>query len=397
MAQTHSHYDAQQAKPLVFSEVAFGLDEPWAVAFLPGGDFLVTEREGRMRVIDASGRVGPPVHGVPAVAAAGEGGLLDLVLDHDFDQNRRLYFCFSEPDPASASRSSTALASATLSERHDRLTDVRVIFHQMPRVRSNQHFGCRIAQAGDGSLFLTLGERAIARDQAQRVSNHLGAIVRVQIDGAAHPDNPFARTHVGLPETWSWGHRNPQGAVVTPDGALWTHEHGPQGGDELNVTRAGGNYGWPVITYGRSYGGGGTQREGMEQPVHYWDPPMGPSGMAYLHSDRYGPDWQGSLFVGSLYHGALSRLKIVDGAVQEEAWYQIEHHAPIRDVREGRDGLLYVLTDGEDGRLLRIEPPEQTDVWAADGGAEGSYDEDARADAPDAMRLREDDRYFRVD
>ncbi|RMX04352.1 PQQ-dependent sugar dehydrogenase [Corticibacter populi] len=352
-----------EARPLAVTEVAYGLNHPWAVAFLPDGNFLVSERPGTLRVVDAQGRVGLPLAGVPAVAAEGQGGLLDLVLDRDFAQNRRLFFCFAEPDPGSGSRSSTALASARLSERQDRLEDVQVIFHQMPRLKSAQHFGCRIAQSGDGSLFLTLGERSIARDQAQRTTNHLGTIVHLTPEGHAAAGGPFSSRMGGLPEVWSWGHRNPQGAVITPDGELWMHEHGPQGGDELNHIRPGGNYGWPVITYGRNYGlgtriGEGTAKDGMEQPVHQWTPSIAPSGMAFLTSDRYGPEWLGSFFIGSLKFGTLHRLKVAGDQVQQEERLLLGRGQRIRDVRQGPDGLLYLLTDSRNGRLLRVNPPE---------------------------------------
>ncbi|WP_156454391.1 PQQ-dependent sugar dehydrogenase [Lampropedia cohaerens] len=364
-AQTASTFEAAQRQSVPIAEVAFGLRHPWSLAFLPGGEFLVTEREGAMRIIDAYGRVGPPLRGVPDVAVSSEGGLLDVALAPDFAQTRQLYFCFSQPDLTSYSRSGTALAAATLSERNDSLENVRVLFEQQPKVRSEQHFGCRIALADDGSMFLTLGERAIAPAQAQRTTNHLGTIVRIQASGQAHPANPFAHKPGGLPEIWSWGHRNPQGAVVTPDGALWTHEAGPMGGDELNLTKAGGNYGWPRATYGRGIGAGPTY-PGTEQPVFYWPHPVGPSGLAYLRSDRYGPQWQHSFFIGSLLQGVLIRLKLEPGQPVQEQWYTLDGDAPVRDVREGPDGLLYVLTDGEDGRLLRLEPPAQTPAPVTD-------------------------------
>ncbi|THT97476.1 PQQ-dependent sugar dehydrogenase [Lampropedia puyangensis] len=341
--------------------MAYGLRHPWAVAFLPSGDFLVTEQEGSMRIVDTQGRVGPPLTGVPAVDYAGQGGLLDVALDRDFLANRRLYFCYAQSDAGSGgSRSTTALASATLNERQDRLEHVQVLFHQSPSVRSNQHFGCRIAQAQDGSLFLTLGDRFIARDQAQRTSNHLGSIVRLQPNGSASPDNPFVDKRGGLPETWSWGHRNPLGAVITPDGELWTHEAGAQGGDEFNHIRGGANYGWPVVSYGVGQPKN-ANRAGMEPPVHYWRDELQPSGLAYLNSDRYGPEWQDSFFLGSLTYGALVRLKVVDDKVQEQEWLKVAPGTGVRDVRQGPDGLLYVLIDGPDGRLLRIEPTHAED------------------------------------
>ena len=249
--------DAQNTTPAVaLVPVAQGLDHPWAVAFLPQGQFLITERPGRMRVVSASGQVSPPLAGVPAVAAGGQGGLLDVVTDTAFARNRRIFFCFSEPAAAGARGNSTALARATLSEDALSLQDVKVIFSQRPKVDSSLHFGCRIVQAADGNLFLTLGDRYHRKDDAQKLDNHHGKIIRITPEGAVPPDNPFAKQPGALPEIWSYGHRNPQGATLGPDGKLWMHEHGPQGGDEINQPQPGRNYGWPVITYGENYGGG---------------------------------------------------------------------------------------------------------------------------------------------
>ena len=341
--------------------VAQGLEHPWAVAFLPGGRFLVTERPGRMRIIGADGRVDDALAGVPAVAAGGQGGLLDVVTDADFARNRRIFFCFSEPAAAPARGNSTALARATLSDDGRSLQNVVVIFSQKPKVESALHFGCRIVQARDGNLFLTLGERFQRKDDAQKLDNHLGKIVRVTPDGAVPPDNPFRQQAGALPEIWSYGHRNSQGATLAPDGELWMHEHGPQGGDEVNRPLPGRNYGWPVITYGENYGGGklgeGTAKAGMEQPLHTWVPSIAPSGMAFLTSARYGAAWQGSLFVGSLKFGTLHRLKIgPGGTVRREDKLLQGQGERIRDVRQGPDGLLYLLTDSPQGRLLRLQP-----------------------------------------
>lgn len=340
--------------------VAQGLANPWAVAFLPEGRFLVTERPGRLRVVSASGQVGPPLDGMPAVAAGGQGGLLDVVLDAGFAQNRRIYFCFSEPAAVGASGNSTALARATLATDARSVQDVQILFSQRPKVASTLHFGCRIAQAPDGNLFLALGERYQRKDDAQRLDNHHGKIVRITPDGAVPADNPFRQRSGALPEIWSYGHRNPQGAAMAPDGQMWMHEHGPQGGDEVNRVQPGRNYGWPVITFGENYGGGkigdGTAREGMEPPLHHWVPSIAPSGMAFLTSQRYGESWKGSLFVASLKFGTLHRLELGAGKVLREEKLFEGRGERLRDVRQGPDGLLYLLTDSADGKLLRLQP-----------------------------------------
>lgn len=353
--------DAQNTTPAVaLVPVAQGLDHPWAVAFLPQGQFLITERPGRMRVVSASGQVSPPLAGVPAVAAGGQGGLLDVVTDTAFARNRRIFFCFSEPAAAGARGNSTALARATLSEDARSLQDVKVIFSQRPKVDSSLHFGCRIVQAADGNLFLTLGDRYHRKDDAQKLDNHHGKIIRITPEGAVPPDNPFAKQSGALPEIWSYGHRNPQGATLGPDGKLWMHEHGPQGGDEINQPQPGRNYGWPVITYGENYGGGklgeGRAKAGMEQPLHYWVPSIAPSGVAFLTSARYGAAWQGSLFIGSLKFGTLHRLEVAGDKVQREEKLLQGNGERIRDVRQGPDGLLYMVTDSPQGRLLRLQP-----------------------------------------
>lgn len=337
--------------------VASGLEHPWAVAFLPEGRFLVTERPGRLRVVEADGRLGPPVAGLPRVDAAGQGGLLDVVLDGDFARNRTLYFCYAEPDPQGRGNA-TALARAVLSADASRLQDVRVIFRQQPRYASRLHFGCRIVEAPDGTLFLTLGDRYQRMADAQTLDNHHGKVVRVTKDGGAPPDNPLAGRPGALPEIWSWGHRNPQGAVWGPDGRLWIHEHGPQGGDEINRPERGGNHGWPVVTFGEQYGGGpigeGTAKPGMVPPLHHWTPSIAPSGMAFLTSERYGAGWRGNLFIGALRGQHLVRLELDGPRVVREHRLLTDLRERIRDVRQGPDGWLYVLTDAPDGRLLRL-------------------------------------------
>lgn len=348
---------AVAARGLRVQEVARGLEHPWAVAFLPDGRFLVTERPGRLRVVEPDGRLSAPVAGVPRVDAVGQGGLLDLVLDRDFARNRQLHFCYAEPGDGG---NATALARARLSADAARLEDVRVIFRQRPRVASRLHFGCRIVEAPDGTLFLTLGERYHRMADAQALDNHHGKIVRVTKDGAVPPDNPFVGRADALPEIWSYGHRNPQGAAWGPDGRLWVHEHGPQGGDELNRPERGGNHGWPVVTFGEQYGGGrigeGTHKPGMVPPLHHWTPSIAPSGMAWLTSDRYGAAWRGSLFIGALRGRQLVRLDVEGTRVVREQRLLQELGERIRDVRQGPDGWLYVLTDAPDGRLLRLLP-----------------------------------------
>ena len=270
--------------------VASGLQNPWAVAFLPDGRFLVTERPGRLRVVNADGQVQPAVQGLPEVAAGGQGGLLDVITDSAFASNRTIYFCFSEPGKGTTN--STALARARLSQDAKRLEDVKVIFSQQPKFSSTAHFGCRIVERPDGTLFLTLGDRFSRRDDAQTLDNHHGKVVRVAKDGAVPKDNPFVGKAGALPEIWSYGHRNSQGATLAPDGSLWTHEHGARGGDEINRPQAGKNYGWPQVSFGVNYdgskiGSGDSAAPGLEPPLHHWTPSIAPSGMAFLTSDKF--------------------------------------------------------------------------------------------------------------
>lgn len=340
--------------------VASGLQNPWGVGFLPDGRFLVTEKSGRIRVVGTDGKLGAPLAGLPAIATGGQGGLLDVLVDSAFTRNRTFYFCYSEPE-AGGSANGTALARAQLSADGSRLEGLKVIFSQRPKVASRNHFGCRIIEAKDGSLFLTLGDRFSRKEDAQKLDNHLGKLLRIAKDGSVPADNPFLGRAGALPEIWSYGHRNGQGAALAPDGKLWMHEHGPQGGDEINIPEGGRNYGWPVITYGENYGGGKigdgiARKDGMEQPLHYWVPSIAPSGMAFLTSDRYGAGWKGNLFVGSLKFGYLDRIELKDGKVVAEHKMLEDGRARIRDVKQGPDGLLYILTDESDGKLLRLRP-----------------------------------------
>ncbi|TCS32746.1 glucose/arabinose dehydrogenase [Paucimonas lemoignei] len=341
--------------------VSKGLEHPWGLTFIDQGRMLVTERPGRLRLVQPDGTLGEPIQGVPQVDAGGQGGLHDVVADSRFQDNRTIYLCYAEAGPGG---NSTAMASARLAEDGRRLEQVKVLFSQRPKVRSSAHFGCRIVEAKDGTLFLTLGERFSRKEDAQSLDNHLGKIIRVKKDGSVPPDNPFAGTGKpagALPEIWSYGHRNIQGAALGPDGKLWIVEHGPQGGDEVNRIEPGKNYGWPVITYGENYGGGKigagiTSKPGMEQPLHYWTPSIAPSGLVFLKSARYGQPWQGSLFTGSLKFSYLARLEMRDAKMGREDKLLQDLKQRIRDVREGPDGLLYVLTDESRGQLIRLRP-----------------------------------------
>ena len=344
---------AQDLKPVV---VARGLDHPWALAFLPEGRLLVTERPGRMRIVERDGKLGEPLAGLPAVAAGGQGGLLDVALHPQFASNRLVYWTFSEPGDGGAS---TAVARGRLEGMA--LRDVQVIFRQQPKVGGGNHFGSRLVFARDGRLYVGLGDRFHRKDDAQALDNHMGKVVRIEADGAVPSDNPFAARAGAKPEIWSLGHRNIQGAALHPaSGVLWTTEHGPQGGDELNVSQAGANYGWPVITYGRNYGigtriGEGTERADVVPPVAHWVPTsIAPSGLAFLTSDRY-PGWKGQLFIGALRAQKLVRIELDGTRVVAQHDLLADRGARIRDVRQGPDGWLYVLTDEADGQIWRLE------------------------------------------
>ncbi len=335
--------------------VAEGLVHPWALAFLPDGRILVTERPGRLRIVDRKSGLSQPLGGVPQVQAQGQGGLLDVAIDPAFEENRLVYLSYSEPGEGGAG---TAVARGRLGE--GRLEDVTVIYRQQPKVQGSAHFGSRLVFTTDGKLFVTQGDRQAYREQAQDLGSGLGKLVRINPDGSIPDDNPFVGKSGARPEIYSYGHRNMQGAAIHPEtGRLWTLEHGARGGDELNHPEPGKNYGWPVITYGRDYSGvsigEGTAKDGMEQPVYYWDPVIAPSGAVWYTGDKY-PGWKGSLFVGSLQPGALVRLVIQDGRVTREERYLHELGDRIRDVQQGLDGFLYVVTDEGNGRVLRVVP-----------------------------------------
>jgi glucose/arabinose dehydrogenase len=335
--------------------VASGLQQPWGLAFLPDGRMLVTERPGRLRIVAADGTLAEPVQGLPAVQAGGQGGLLDVALDPRFADNRLVYWSYTE---AAETGNSTAVARGRL--EGNKLAQVQVIFRQSPKFESSLHFGSRLAFARDGRLFITLGDRFRRRDDAQTLDTHHGKVVRIEADGSVPADNPFVGRAGALPELWSYGHRNVQGAAIHPGtGELWTHEHGPQGGDEVNVTEAGRNYGWPVITQGREYGTGfkigeGIARADIAPAVITWVPSIAPSGMAFLTSQRY-PGWRGNLFIGGLRSQMLVRLELDGRKLVAEHRLLREFDERIRDVRQGPDGWLYLLTDSRNGRILRLE------------------------------------------
>lgn len=348
------------AAPAGTAVVVRGLTDPWAMAFLPDGRMLITEKAGQLRIATADGRLSAPLAGLPAVAATGQCGLLDVVLDPQFSENRRLFFTFAEPGPGG---NSTAVGSARLVD--DQLREVRTLFSQKPKVDSRHHCGSRIVVDRQGHLLVGLGDRFSGKDEAQNPGNHIGKVVRLTAEGRVPADNPFVGRTGAAPEVFSLGHRNIQGAALHPvTGELWASEHGPQGGDEINVVEAGRNYGWPLVTFGRNYVVGTRIGEtgpkaGFEQPLHHWVPTsIAPSGMAFLSSDRYQaryPDWKGSLFIGALRGQALVRLT-VDGRRVTAEQRLLEGQARIRDVRQGPDGWLYVLTDGASGQVLRLLP-----------------------------------------
>ncbi|WP_245296886.1 MULTISPECIES: PQQ-dependent sugar dehydrogenase [Rhodomicrobium] len=337
-------------------EVAGGLSNPWALAFLPGGDMLVTERGGRLRLIRAGKLEGQPIAGTPQVAAQGQGGLLDVALHPDFDRNHLIYLSYAGPGAGGAN---TEVARARLDG--GRLEDKTVIFKAEPKTGGGNHYGSRLLFAPDGTLFVTLGDRFSRRDEAQNVVNHLGAVVRINDDGSVPKDNPFVGKDNARPEIFSYGHRNSQGIALRPGTAeIWQHEHGPRGGDEVNILKAGANYGWPKITYGVDYSGAvisdKTAMPGMEQPVVYWKPSIAPSGMAFYDGDKF-PNWRGDLFVGALAGTHLRRVRLEGAKVVEQEELLADLGERIRDVRSGPDGHLYVVTDDpSNGRVLRLEP-----------------------------------------
>jgi glucose/arabinose dehydrogenase len=365
---------ASSAGPLEVETIAGGLATPWGLAFLPDGRLLVTERPGRLRFVTREGKLSPAFAGVPEVWASGQGGLLDVALDRDFARNATLYLCYSERagnggrtavarakfDPAAQVRQNDKVDGGAA----PRLTEVKVIFRQEGPLSSGNHYGCRFAQGADGNLFVSLGDHYGPRDEAQNLGNHIGKIVRITPDGAAPADNPFVGRAGAKPEIWSYGHRNPQSLAIHPStGKLWEIEHGPRGGDEVNIAEKGKNYGWPVIGYGIDYSGAkiheAAHKDGMEQPVKYWVPSIAPCGMAFYTAEMF-PKWKGSLFTGSINSvKGLVRLTLDGEKVTGEERLLQNLNEQIRDVRQGPDGALWLLTDNPAGRILRVTPAKQ--------------------------------------
>ena len=355
---------AQDKQQLIHSEkhsfrivpLLAGLENPWSIAFLPDGRMLVTERAGRLRLVTQDFKLDPkPIEGLPEVIANGQGGLFDVVLHPQHAQNGWIYWAYNAPGTGGWG---TALARGKL--QGQRMTEVQVLFSMQPKTRSAHHFGGRIVFDAAGMVYLTLGDRG-DKDRAQKLNDHAGSVIRLHDDGRVPNDNPFVQRAGALPEKWTLGHRNMQGAAINPQtGELWTHEHGPQGGDEVNVIRPGLNYGWPVVTYGVNYGlgtkiGEGQSKPGMVQPLQVWVPSIAPSGMAFVSGSQF-PQWQGSMLVGALRGQMLVRLTLEgDKVLSEERLFQ-GRPGRIRDVRMGPDGLVYLLTDDPQGALLRLEP-----------------------------------------
>ena len=339
--------------------IAKGLENPWAVEPLPGGDLLVTERPGRMRVVSATGELGPPLAGLPVVDARGQGGLLDAALSPKFETDRTIFWSYSEPRRGG---NATSVARGALSADRTRLEQVKVIFRAMPVYDGDKHFGSRLLFDRDGMLFITLGERSDKpmRPQAQQLDSHMGKILRIRPDGSVPDDNPFVDKAGARPEIWSLGHRNIQAAAFDPEGRFWVVEHGTNGGDELNLIEKGKNYGWPVQAYGEEYSGepipnAATARDGMEQPVYYWDPVIAPSGAQFYTGDAF-PAWRDNLFVGSMKDRMLVRLTLENDRVTGEEHLLADRRQRVRDVRQGPDGALYLVTDEQNGQLWRISP-----------------------------------------
>ncbi|MBX3513051.1 MAG: PQQ-dependent sugar dehydrogenase [Xanthobacteraceae bacterium] len=358
-AQTEATVVKSEKAQISVEVIASGLQNPWGLAFLPDGRALVTERPGRLRIIGKDNKLSDPVAGVPEVAAVGQGGLLDVALSPNFVKDNLVFLSFAEPRGANGSSTSVARGKFVEKDGKASLEDVKVIFRQEPARPGGFHFGSRLVFARDGNLFITTGERNL-KTPAQELSNHIGKIIRVTPDGGVPMDNPFVKNKDAKPEIWSYGHRNVQGAVLHPQtGKLWIVEHGPRGGDEINIPEAGKNYGWPVIGYGIDYSGAkiheNTHKEGMEQPIHYWTPSIAPSGAMFYTGDLF-PGWKGNLFTGSLVFTSLYRIEVNgEKFVKEEALLEAGGDR-IRDVRQAPDGAIWLLTDARNGKVLRLTP-----------------------------------------
>ena len=351
---------APQAVQAQVTEVARGLEHPWGLAFLPDGSMLITERPGRLRLLDKSGRLSAPLAGVPTVEADGQGGLLDVVLSPGFAQDRRVYLSYAE---AGGGKAGTAVGYGRLATDNRSLTDFKVIFRQEPKLSTGNHFGSRLVFDEKGYLFITLGENN-QRPTAQDLDKLQGKVVRLTAEGRVPQDNPFVGRAGARPEIWSYGHRNSQGMALNPwTGVLWEHEHGPRGGDEINLIERGANYGWPIATHGINYSGlriseaKGTSMDGAVDPYYWWKKSPGVSGMAFYTDDRY-PAWQRSLFIGALAEQDLIRLQLDGDKIVREERLLGKHQARVRDVRQGPDGAIYVLTDMPEGALLRVTPAD---------------------------------------
>jgi glucose/arabinose dehydrogenase len=340
--------------------LARGLEKPWSVEPLPNGDLLVTEKPGRLRIVSANGTVGQPITGLPAVDGREQGGLLDVALSPTFSSDRMIYWSYTEP--RDGGNNGTTVARGTLSSDRRRVENARVIFRAMPSYSNHMHFGSRLAFGPDGNLYITLGERSDApmRQYAQRLDSHLGKIIRIRPDGSVPSDNPFVGRSDARPEIWTVGHRNVQAAAFDPQGRFWDIEHGTNGGDELNLIEKGKNYGWPIQAYGIEYAGGpipgsSTNPPGYEQPAYYWDPVIAPSGAQWYTGGAF-PAWRGSLFVGALKEKRLVRLEVENDRVTGEEHLLTERGQRVRDVRQGPDGMLYLVTDETNGELWKITP-----------------------------------------
>ncbi|SIR11453.1 Glucose/arabinose dehydrogenase, beta-propeller fold [Shewanella morhuae] len=351
-----------EAGNIQIKTIAEGLENIWGMAFLPDGNMLVTERAGRMRIVSTTGQVGEPLTGLPPMYAKGQGGLLDVVLAPDFATSQKIYFSYAEPAEGEASElNSTAVSFAVLNG--NKLENLTRVFSQQPKINSGHHFGSRLVWAPDGTLFITLGDRYSEKDKAQTLDNHLGKVVRINADGSVPQNNPFVNMAGALPEIWSIGHRNMQGAAINPTSkVLWTGEHGPQGGDELNIDQAAKNYGWPVITYGENYGGGkigeGTHKARMEQPVYKWVPSIATAGFMFYTGDKF-PQWQNNILLTSLKEKTLVRL-VLDGdkIIKEERLLKTELGQRLRTVVQGPDGLIYLVTDEAKSKIYQISPQQ---------------------------------------